>query len=236
MNQGNLDVFMVLENVAKDFLKIFIGYNYAFQLWYIPLYFCIIILYPIFLKLIKNDRIRLIFFVVTAITVALIYGMHIQQKTFILIKYPYPFKFLYYFYLFDLGTAFFRNKLYLNEGKKVIIIYIIILFFNTFLKDIIISGIIYDVILIPIAVIAYYYIAVKIRNNKVFQELGKYSFFIFLFHEPIFLKYTFKLLSKFSIMHNYLIVIFSAVSSILLSIVFYKTLKKINTMYLQRMG
>src|SRR5471030_1438046 len=98
------DMMFSFENIqvksaVVSFLKIFIGYNIAYQLWYIPLYILMILTYPIIYKVFKNERKRMIFIV-------LIVAIQYALSWYIEIIGTHPFDFIYYYLFFEMGVIF----------------------------------------------------------------------------------------------------------------------------------
>ena len=165
--------FLLLHSL-KRFCKIFLGYNIAYQLWYVPLYFFIIILYPIIYRYIRNDYYR--FILLTLLSVLVLSNGLLS----------YPVKFSYYILFFDMGVIF--NKYQIH--KKIKFGYIFILMLVTLLLCVMNKNPELDVymkhlILNPILVIFYWKLSFVVVNINMFYFLGLYSFYIFLFHEPI---------------------------------------------------
>lgn len=170
----NIPLVNVLIQASISFLKIFFGYNIAYQLWYIPLYFFIIILYPLIKKIVPNDLIRFILLAILSITVICL-GLL-----------SYPIKFFYYLIFFELGVQFskyqFHHRISLLLNLCIVIAVVFTCTINkipsidTFLKHLILN---------PVMVIFYWKLSFLVSNNSILLKLGKYSFYIFLFHEPI---------------------------------------------------
>lgn len=180
-----------IRNSAISFFRIFIGYNIAYQLWYVPMYFFIVLTYPIIHKLTKNERNRIIFIMgIVIIQYSLSWYSELLAS--------HPFDFIYYYLFFYMGLVFYeyniKSKL-IKWDIKIIVTYLILVLIITLNPIIELNGPLRRFILWPMSVIAYYFFAVRIKENKILQYLGKYSFYIFLLHEPIFctkISYLFK--------------------------------------------
>lgn len=215
------DIFL---KMILDFLKIFIGYNIAYPLWYIPMYLFIVLSYPVIQKIIANTKIRMILFLFLFVGF-----QYLSLKCTFIKTYPYPFKFVTFYYLYEMGQIFYKYK---NNNNKIVdyntlgfvtsLLYIIIIIcansINTF-----------DYIWInPIGVIFYYYISETLKNSKLLIYLGKYSFYIFLMHGPLFTEIiTMNILLKAHILKYSLSVAIITIGGILGSILFYKLTKKL---------
>lgn len=187
VNIENLNI----RNSAISFFRIFIGYNVAYQLWYIPMYFLIVLTYPILYKLIKNEKIRIVFIMVIVI---IQYSLSWYSE----LLASHPFDFVYYYLFFHMGLVFCKYDIKSKFKKcdiKIIVTYLILALIITLnpIKEL--NGPLRRFILWPISVIAYYFFSLRLKDNRILQYLGKYSFYIFLLHEPIFctkISYIFK--------------------------------------------
>jgi peptidoglycan/LPS O-acetylase OafA/YrhL len=208
-------------NLSKSFLKIFIGYNAAYQLWYIPMYILISLTYPILCKTINNEGLR----------IALILGMIVIQYS--LSWYSdllagHPFDFVYYYLFFHMGLIFCKYDVK-NKFKRwdiiIIAIYIILTLILTLNTSENLSGILKIFIIWPMSVVAYYFWIIRIKENKLLQYLGKYSFYIFLLHEPIFctdISYIFRIQGiYYSVAESFII----AILTIMITMLFYKIIE-----------
>jgi|GEM_PF-2677258 len=203
-------------NSCKSFLRIFIGYNTAYQLWYIPLYIIIVLLYPALYKAIKDDRLRIIFILGIVIT-------QYSLSWFIDLLASHPFDFVYYLLYFHMGLIFCKYDIK-NKFRKfdiiIIAAYIVVTLAITFNTIDYIAGPLKKFILWPLSVIAYYFFVVRIKENKILQYLGKYSFYIFLLHEPIFctdISYLFKSIGiYYSIFESFIVGIFTLIVTMML--------------------
>lgn len=180
-----------IRNSIISFFRIFIGYNIAYQLWYVPMYLLIVLTYPILYKLIKNEKIRIIFI---AVIVIVQYSLSWYSE----LLANHPFDFVYYYLFFHMGLDFCNYDIKSKFKKwdiKIIVIYLILALAITLNPINELNGPLRRFILWPISVSAYYFFVVRIKDNRMLKYLGKYSFYIFLLHEPIFcikISYLFK--------------------------------------------
>lgn len=218
MYTGVYDIHYVTDKFVIGFLKMFMGYNFAYQLWYIPMYLLICVTYPVFYKHIKNTKLRLLFFLCLAMLWEVIVLLHIP----FLSNNPYPLVFIYYFFIYEIGCLFYTYKLHLKSSSIPIILYILMLFVMCTIKQPIYNRLVYELIFTPVAVIAYYYIALSIRDNFILKYIGQYSFFIYLFHEPLVLSNFSRFLLRHGLYKSYFMTVFLAIISIIFSVVIYK--------------
>ncbi len=209
-------------NLSESFLKIFIGYNAAYQLWYIPMYVLISLTYPIMCKIINNEWFRMIF----------ILGIIIIQydlSWYSDLLAGHPFDFVYYYLFFHMGLISCKYNIK-NKFKRwdilIIVVYILITLILTLNTSENLSGILKRFIIWPMSVMAYYFWIIRIKENKLLQYLGKYSFYIFLLHEPIFctdISYIFKAFGiYYSVVESFII----AVLTIIITMLLYKVIEK----------
>lgn len=206
----------------KNFLRIFIGYNTAYQLWYIPMYFLITLTYPLLCKIIKNDKFRVIF----------IFGIIIIQYSlswYSDLLASHPFDFVYYYLYFHMGLVFCKHEINIKFKRWDIIIIalgIFVTFAITFNTSDYLSGPLKRFILWPISVVSYYFLILRLKDNKLLQYLGEYSFYIFLLHEPIFctkISYAFKLIGIYNSVWISFIV---GLLTIIVTMLLYKIIEK----------
>ena len=200
-----------------NFLKIFIGYNIAYQLWYIPMYIFISLTYPIIYKLLKNEKIRILF-ILFIVVIQYYVSWHSELIA------SHPFDFIYYYIFFEMGVIFYKYDIVYKFKKYnvlIIAIYVALAFIVTLnpLNEIV--GHLKKFMLWPMSVVAYYFLNSKIQDNKLLQYLGENSFYIFLLHEPIIctqLSYLFKSLGIYNFV-GYVFII--AILTIIITLMFY---------------
>lgn len=180
-NVGNGVHFDNIRNMFLQFISIFKGSNYAYQLWYIPMYIFISLTYPIIYKLLDSDKTR-----ISAI-VLIVFAEEMLGRKFGFLA-SRPFNFVYYYLFFEMGLLFEKYDLK-GKLKKWDIQIIGTYFIAALTLSMNPSSNIYSLILYyliwPLCVTAYYLLSLRLANNKLLNYLGKYSFYIFLFHAPI---------------------------------------------------
>lgn len=205
-----------------DLLKIFIGYNIAYQLWYIPMYIIIGLTYPIIYKVFKAEKIRIPF-------ILLVIVIQYSVSWYSNLMGSHPFDFIYYYMFFEMGVLFCKYDLKNKFNKwdmRIMFTYIIIVLAVTFIPLAQLGGPIKRFILWPVSVVAYYVFNLRIENNKLLQYLGKYSFYIFLLHEPIIctkISYTFK---SMGIYNSMIYVFLTGILTLIITLLVYKIIEK----------
>lgn len=59
---GPADLISSIGNIAFDTAKVFLGYNFAYPLWYVPMYLFVVLTYPLIVKKLKNQKTRFLIF------------------------------------------------------------------------------------------------------------------------------------------------------------------------------
>lgn len=174
-----IDIVFYLKTFLYRIFQIFIGNNDIYQLWYIPMYIFIVFLYPNIEK--YNVYNKIIIFSILAI-------VQVVGSCYFSILNEHPFDFIYYFIFFEMGVLFYKNENKLKFKKSY--------YYNIFIVLILISGIftneninkiLIKLIIYPIGVIVFYYISQLIQNISWIEIIGRYSFIIYVLHEPIIL-------------------------------------------------
>lgn len=183
---NTVDMSFILNNAIKEFFRMFLGYNFAYQLWYIPMYLFIILSYPIIRRLLKKDAIRFIFFLLLAAAWEIVSNLGIPS----IANNPYPLLFIYYFFLYEMGCMFYSKGYYAKASVLVVLPYFALLAFVAFVPKVILVRVVSDLLLYPVSAVFFYYVSLWLKNCKPLIILGNYSFYIYLFHEPLVLSTT----------------------------------------------
>lgn len=124
-----------------------------------------------------------------------------------------------------ISTIFFVKNI-ISSNEHINVLYVVVTLGLTFITVDYLCGPLRRFVLWPMSVIAYYFLVVRIIENKLLQYLGKYSFYIFLLHEPIFctdISYIFKFEGiYYSVVESFIIGIFTLIVTMLL----YKIIEK----------
>lgn len=212
-----------IKSIAIEVLSIFIGYNPAYQLWYIPMYIFVTCTYPIIYKLLKG-KIRMF-----VILFLLLLQEILSIKFNILSK--YPFNFTYYYLFFEMGLIFYKYnfKKYIQKTNIFMITFCIYLAITVMLNAngnpelYVISR---KYLLYPVSIIFYYGLSLKLINSKVLYYLGKNSFYIFLLHEPIICTGISNLFKTINVYNSIAFVFISCILTIIMTIIVYKIIDK----------
>lgn len=214
-------VWLFVFNMVFDFVKIFMGYNFAYQLWYIPMYLLVVLSYPLVCKIIKTQKTRLLFFCLLSLTY-----VSFESFTSIFDEYSKPFSFVYYFMFFEIGCYAAKSKFTKKQKYLLLLVYMIVLITSITTSTTLFDSLITDIILTPISVLLFYYVSLKLKDSYTLSKLGEYSFYIFLFHEPVFLTLLSKIFHNVNLYKGYHIPLIVTALTIILSVITYKTLEK----------
>lgn len=220
---GNADVQYAATNLVRNFFRMFLGYNFAYQLWYIPMYLMVVLAYPIIAGYIKDIKLRFVFYFMLAIAWEVIISLRLPYIN----NNPYPLVFIYYFFIYELGCIFYSYKLNNRSPKLIALLYISLLVTASLLKNATYTRFLYDLIFVPISVITFYYISQKLKDNKLLTYLGRKSFYIYLLHEPFMLSVISRNLLRHGLYRYGVLVPIIAIVSVMLSILVYECLIRI---------
>lgn len=209
-----IDIVFYLKTFLYRIFQIFIGNNDIYQLWYIPMYIFIVFLYPNIEK--YNVYNKIIIFSILAI-------VQVVGSCYFSILNEHPFDFIYYFIFFEMGVLFYKNENKLKFKKSY--------YYNIFIVLILISGIftneninkiLIKLIIYPIGVIVFYYISQLIQNISWIEIIGRYSFIIYVLHEPIILSRLGTLIQILNLYNSWIWVPIISIIGIIICIFLYK--------------
>lgn len=209
--------YLMIKDFVLSFIYIFIGNNIAYQLWYIPLHIFIIITYPLITRVFKNDFIRILA-IIFIIMIQRKYGYEITMLGRLRFRtIAYYLSFVSYYVFFEEGVLLCKYSV-IDKLKKYDKYIILVYIFAVIVMAMNSTSIHYEIarlyFLWPLSIIAYYLLSLKFLNSKIFKTLGQYSFYIFLFHEPIILKNICTLLRPLASINNIAFVLISAIVTI----------------------
>lgn len=215
-----LNLSEVIANTFDEFIMIFYGYNYVYPLWYIPMYLVIILLYPLINRMIQSQKNRFLIF--SFLSVLYVLFLKSNQS---LGDYSILLSSTYYFIFFELGTFIAANKLDKSKQQLLSVVYLSILSISIFTAGSSFSTMLTDLLLFPLAVCVFYYLAVHLKESNFLRVTGLYSFHIFLFHEPVFTYYLGRYLKNNDLYNGYYITLLIVLTAITLCIALSKVLE-----------
>ena len=212
-----------LGEIGIQILYVLIGkYRPAYHLWYIPMYLFIVLTYPCIYKVCRSNKVR----VGTIAVIVLLHGLLGSRFDFLLER---PFDFVYYYMFFEMGVLFCKHNLKDKIEKwkiPLISAYIagaVLLTANPIPE-------IYDVVqkylLWSLGIVAYYALSLILCDNRLLSYLGKYSFYIYLLHEPIILTKIFWFIIGLGIYNSHIWVFVVGILALGVSLVLYKIIEK----------
>lgn len=206
-------------DLIKRMMTIFIGYNDAYQLWYIPMYLFIALSYPIIYKNIKSDTLR---YVLIALVI-IVYEILSTKFRFLL---NHPFDFIYYLIFWEIGVSFAKQEIYSKLRKYEVLIVCIYIVLSIVMPKL------SKYIIYPIGAISYYFISMRLKNIKILEVLGKYSFYIYLLHAPTLNTIVCYIFYNIAIISLPIGIMLSSIMVIFISIVLYNVINRTFIKYL----
>lgn len=220
-NITSSDYIHNIKSMIISFINIFKGDNYAYQLWYIPMYIFVSLTYPIIYKIFNNDKLRIF------IILLIVFIQEVLERRFGLFV-GRPFNFVYYYMFFEMGLMFCKYDIK-NKIKKwdiqIICVYLILAITLTFNPFPSLYSLIEYYLIWPLCVLAYYLLSLRLIDNKLLKYLGKYSFYIFLFHAPIICGTISNIFKSFGIYNSIIYVFIITILTIVCSMLVYKVIE-----------
>lgn len=211
-----------INSILSDFIGIFLGYNKIYHFWYIPMYLFVSIIYYFIYRYIKNNR---TFFIGMIVILWKILSVNI-----IIFK-SYPISFIYYLLFYEIGVISCKyrlNKISNNTSNLLIIIYFITALFISFINNNELYSLTFNFILAPISVVSYYLISVRIKECKILDSLGRYSWYIFVLHEPVINGGISRIINFLGIYNSFIYVFIISVLTIVVTVLVCKFMKRNN--------
>lgn len=211
----DIEIMFYMKILIYRIGQIMIGNNDIYQLWYIPMYVIITFSYPFIERYITGYKKILLFFSFSIFQV-------IGSNYFAILN-THPLDFIYYFWFFEMGILFYNKEKNITNMKIILLmIYIGALAVNLYIQNGIISEIIIKIIMYPIGIVLFYYISLYLKNSKILNSTGKYSFYIYVLHEPIILSNIGLIFQKLGVYKSWICVLIISCIGILVCIYLYK--------------
>ena len=210
--------------LLKTYISSWLGNTVAYPLWYIPMYCCVIIACPLVCRIVRNDWIRLVLYLVIGC------AQRILAVSIPLLG-EYPFLFVSYPLFFELGIIAheydFTSKL---KGKVhwLSLVYIgLVISLSVMVPQFSRAVLVQYGLFCVLGTLAYFTICGFLSGNKVLSWLGTYSYPLFLLHEPVIGRLTGTLLEGIGITTSMVYVVLWTVCTLLLTVIFIKILSLI---------
>ena len=169
--------------LAKTYLASWMGNSVAYQLWYIPMYCCVIIVCPLFRKVIPSTFARFCIYAVVAIV------QRVFEVDFPILA-TYPIRFISYPVFFEMGVLAqeksWQEKISNVRGVFIGIAYFLVtLIFSWFAPVFVTNGITKFVFFYFVGTASMFAFSVSLRSCRILRWFGVVSYPIFLLHEPL---------------------------------------------------
>lgn len=178
--------------LLKTYISSWLGNTVAYPLWYIPMYCCVILACPLICRVIQNCWMRFLLYLIIGCTQRVL-AVHIPFLG------GYPFLFVSYPLFFELGII--AHKYHLNsklKGKSWFsLVYIgLVVMLSVLAPQLSRAVLVQYCLFCCLGTLAYFALCIFLSSNRLFSWLGKYSYPLFLFHEPAIGRCTAFLLNK----------------------------------------
>lgn len=199
-----LDSIMYMESfdlilLAKTYIHSWVGYSVAYQLWYIPMYCCVMMACPLVRRIIPSTVVRFGIFALIGILQRVLEVEIPMLET-------YPIRFISYPVFFEMGVLAqekqWRDKISAVSGVLVGGIYCAaVLVFSWILPELSANGLSKYILFYFLGTVAMFAVSLSFKSSRVLQWLGAVSYPVFLLREPLIGRYTGLQLSRIAL-HN----------------------------------
>lgn len=205
----NFDPILLL----KTYISSWLGNTVAYPLWYIPMYCCVILACPLIYRVIQNCWMRFLLYLIIGCTQRVL-ADHIPFLG------GYPFLFVSYPLFFELGIiAHMYNLASKLKGKSWLsLIYTgLVVLLSVLAPQLSRAVLVQYCLFCCLGTLAYFALCIFLSSNRLFSWLGKYSYPLFLLHEPVIGRLVGALLQEIGITSSVVYVILWTICTLILS-------------------
>lgn len=169
--------------LVKTYIHSWVGYSVAYQLWYIPMYCCVITACPIMRRWIPSTAVRFCLFAMIGI-------VQRALEADIPVLATYPIRFISYPVFFEMGALAqekqWGERISTATGLSVGGTYFLaILLFSRIFPEFSVNGLVKYGLYYFAGTAAMYILSVAVKSNSILHWLGTLSYPVFLLHEPL---------------------------------------------------
>lgn len=198
--------------LMKIYVSSCLGNSVAYQLWYIPMYCCVLIVCPLVCKVIRKSWIRFMLYLAIGIANRVLTAYYPIFN-------EYPFRFMNYPVFFEMGIVVHEYDLASKVRLKAVpaAVYLLIIVLLSWFVPSQTDGLgIQYLLYYLVGTMVYYLLSISLKESKILKWFGMYSYPLFLLHEPVIGRWTGKILQRMEIISPtvYMMLWFTAVLAV----------------------
>lgn len=215
-----LDIILL----AKTYLHSWAGYSVAYQLWYIPMYCCVVVVCPLVRRIIPSTLLRFCIYAIIGILQRILEAEVTVLAT-------YPIRFISYPVFFEMGVLAqekeWQNKISAAAGILGGTAYtLLVLLFSWALPHASANELTKYILYYFAGTAVMFAVSLSFKTSRVLQWLGAVSYPVFLLHEPLIGRCMTLILNKFGIQLEVLWLLFWVAIVLLVSVMVVRLLEK----------
>ena len=169
--------------LAKTYLHSWVGYSVAYQLWYIPMYCCVIVVSPLVRRLVPSACVRFLAYLLIGVAQRML-----EVKIPVLAT--YPIRFVSYPVFFEMGILAQEKNWHDRVPAKIGIwgttaYFLAILLLSWILPGLSANGLAKYIFYYFAGTAVMFALAVELKSSRILRWLGAISYPVFLLHEPL---------------------------------------------------
>lgn len=178
--------------LAKIYISSWMGNSVAYQLWYIPMYCCVLAACPLVCRVIRSSWIRFLLYLAVGIANR---ALTVYDPVFN----EYPLRFVNYPVFFEMGIAACEYNLASKVKYKLLpaLVYWLVLGLLSWLAPGWTDGYwIHYLLYYLVGTMVYYLLSTALMENRILKWFGVISYPLFLLHEPVIGRWTGRILQR----------------------------------------